>query len=46
VTSRGTVSNVSRYRQAGGETDEWVRLDGPGPLGERPFKLSANCTEA
>jgi len=46
VTSRGMVSNASRYRRADGETDGWVRLDGPGPLGERPFKLSANCTEA
>jgi hypothetical protein len=46
VSSRGTVSNVSRYQRADGETDEWVRLDGPGPLGERPFELSANCPEA
>ena len=45
VSSRGTVSNVSRYRRADGVTDEWVRLDGPGPLGERPFELTATCTE-
>ena len=46
VTSQGTVTNVSRYRLEDGEGDKWLRLDGSGPLGKRPFQLSANCTES
>jgi hypothetical protein len=45
VTASGTVNHVSRHRLEDVEADKWVRLEGPGPLGQQPFKLSANCTE-
>ena len=44
VTASGTVNHISRHRLEDAEADKWVRLEGPGPLGQQPFQLSANCT--
>jgi hypothetical protein len=46
VTASGTINHVSRHRLEDANAQEWVRLEGPGPLGEQPFELSAICTEA
>ena len=45
VTASGTVQHVSRHKLEDPDAEKWVRLEGPGPLGEQPFELSATCTE-